>query len=292
MRKLKILVLALSFILMLASCNVLEIVIADLSNNSSKVVSTSTDDLVVYFVDVGQGDCILLSCNGKNMMVDGGSSSSESKLKSFMAKVGVTELGYIVLTHPDEDHVGGLDVVVDKWATSETVIYAPRVIKDTIAFENFATAVQSKGLLLTAPVSGSAFSLGSATGKILAPNQEKYDDTNNYSIVLKVFTANGSFLLMGDAEEYSENQILSKYNVDSDVLKVGHHGSSSSTSVVLYKAVSPVYSVISVGKDNKYSHPYSGTLNTISPSIVYRTDKDGTIVFKLSKDGFSVATNY
>lgn len=269
-------------------------VVSDFTSKTEQVsVSGATDAIVVYFVDVGQGDCIVVTCNGKNMIIDAGSGSNTKDVTSFINKVGITHFDIIVLTHPDEDHIGNLDMVVSNWADSNTVVYAPKLVKTTLAFENFIKAIKGKGLALNAPVSGESFTLGSATCKILAPNKATYDATNNYSIVLRIFNANGSFLLTGDAEVESENEITAKYTITSDVLKVGHHGSTSSTSDKFYSAVSPKYCVISVGEGNKYGHPAASILSRISYSTIYRTDKDGTVVFTQTKDGkLDIKTNY
>ena len=261
------------------------------ANSSSGTVSNASD-LTVYFVDVGQGDCEVLTCGGKNMVIDAGSGKDLNKMLAFMKKANFSSFDVIVSTHPDEDHIGNLDTVVSSWAGPNTVIYAPKITSTTVAFENFINAVKGKGLSLKTPVLGSSFNLGSTVCTILAPNGSSYQGNNNYSIVIRAVNGSNSFLLMGDAAFLSEDEILSKWSVKSEVLKVGHHGSATSTSQKFYDAVSPKYSVISVGAGNTYGHPSADTLARISSSIVYRTDQNGTIVMKSDGNTIKVQTNF
>jgi beta-lactamase superfamily II metal-dependent hydrolase len=243
--------------------------------------------LEVYFVDVGQGDCTIYWYDKTNaLIIDAGSGSYSTEVISFIKTLGIKHFDAVIATHPDEDHIGSLDTVINTFGTDK--VYAPKITKDTVAFSNFATAVQNQGIRITPPVSGDNFYLGDIPFKILAPNSAKYSETNNYSLVTKVIDGKYSFLNMGDAAFESENEMRSKeYDLQSNVIKIGHHGSSTSTSRKFFLSVNPDYSVISVGKDNKYGHPSQETLDTISSSKIYRTDQDGTIMF--STDGLSMS---
>jgi len=249
--------------------------------------------LEVYFVDVGQGDCTIYSYNKvNNMIIDAGSGTALSRVMNFINSIGIKKFDIVIATHPDEDHIGSLDDVINTFGANK--VYAPKITKDTVAFDNFATAVKNQGIKIAVPVSGESFFLGDISFKILAPNGSEYDATNNYSIVTRVTYGQNSFLNMGDAEALSEKEILSRgYELNSDVVKIGHHGSKTSTSEEFYSRINPAYSVVSVGKDNKYDHPDQEIIDRISlDSIVYRTDLKGTVSFS-SENGerFSVWTS-
>lgn len=245
--------------------------------------------LEVYFVDVGQGDCTIYNYDRKNsMIVDAGSGQYSEIVLDFIKSLGIKRFDVVVATHPDEDHIGGLDDVINRFGV--TTVYAPRLTKNTVAFDNFASSVTNKGLQIIAPDSGQVFNLGEVPFTVLAPNSNKYDAANNYSIVTRAVYGQNSFLNMGDAESISENEILSKgYELRSDIIKIGHHGSKTSTSAEFYSRINPAYSIVSVGKDNKYDHPDQEIMDRISlNSIVYRTDLDGTVSFS-SENGEKVS---
>lgn len=195
-------------------------------------------------------------------------------------------LDYIVATHPDADHIGGLAGALN-YATAK-VAYCPVTEHDTKTFANFTKYLNAQGVSITIPTAGDTFPLGSATVQILGP-QKDYEDTNDLSIVLRVVYAETSFLFTGDAERTAEADILEAgYDLSSTVLKVGHHGSDSSTSYPFLREVMPQYAVISVGKDNSYGHPTENTLSKLRDAEVkvYRTDLQGTII--CTSDGKTV----
>jgi competence protein ComEC len=198
--------------------------------------------------------------------------------------MGINKFDIVIGTHPHEDHIGGMDAVINKFDIG--TIYMPKVSNDTRTFEDVLLAIQNKGLTINTPLPGTFFTLGGDVKcAILAPNSSSYDELNSYSIVLKVSFDGKSFLFTGDAEADSEQEMLAKgYDLKADVLKVGHHGSTSSTSAAFLKAVSPKYAVICVGKDNPYGHPHQGTLNELNAAGVetYRTDLNGTIKFTVN----------
>ena len=235
----------------------------------------------VSYIDVGQGDSILIQTpNGKNMLIDAGTNESSDKVTSYLKSLGITQLDIIAGTHPHEDHIGGIDAVINMFKVGK--IYMPNVTITTQTFEDVITAIKNKGITVNTPTPGTTVDLDPDVKlEILAPNSATYDDLNNYSIVFKLTYGNKSFLFEGDAEALSENEMISKgYNLSADVLKVGHHGSNSSTSDAFLVAVSPKYAVISVGKGNTYGHPTQTTLDKLKKAsvTVYRTDVNGTVV--------------
>lgn len=234
--------------------------------------------LTVHFIDVGQADAALLLCDGKAMLIDGGNVADSSLVAAYLDAQGVSHLDYIVSTHAHEDHVGGLSGALNV-CTVDTV-YSPVEEFDSKAFRDFVKYVEAQGKSLTIPTPGDRFALGNAVVEILAPLRDDYD-TNNSSIVLKVTHGDVSFLFTGDAERPSEEDMLAAgCNLDATVLKVGHHGSESSTSYTFLREIMPQYAVISVGEDNSYGHPTDAVLSRLRDAEVtlYRTDMQGHIV--------------
>jgi competence protein ComEC len=244
--------------------------------------------LKVHFIDVGQGDSILVQQGSESMLVDAGPNASSTAVEKYIASLGITNLTYVVGTHPHEDHIGGLDRVIDSFGAGR--IYMPKVSANTKTFEDVLTAISRKGMKITAPVAGDSFSLGNAVVEILAPNSSGYDSLNNYSIVLKVTYGSTSFLLEGDAQSLSESEMISRgFDLRADVLKVGHHGSASSTTKSFLSRVDPEYAVISVGAGNTYGHPAQKTLEKLEAKgvTVYRTDESGTTI--ATSDGRTIS---
>lgn len=248
-----------------------------------------TSELTVHYLDVGQGDCVLAECDGEYMLIDAGDNSQGTKIQNYLNKQGVKKLKYAVGTHPDADHIGGLDVILYKFDCGTVMM--PDLAKDTETYRDVADTMKQKGYRNTVPAPGDSFTLGGAVCTVLAP-AVKYEDANNNSIVLLVEHGENTFLFMGDAEEEEEADILrSGAQVEADVLKVGHHGSRSSSSVRFLEAVSPDYAVISCGEDNSYGHPHAETLNNLRAMgvKVFRSDEQGTVV--AVSDGSKITWN-
>ncbi|MBZ9608614.1 MBL fold metallo-hydrolase [Clostridium estertheticum] len=245
----------------------------------AEVTTEVKGELKVHYIDVGQADSILLQQGSNSMLIDAGNNADSELVKKYIADQGITNLDFLVGTHPHEDHIGGLDYVINSFKIGK--IYMPKAISTTKTFQDVVNAIKNKGMKATVPTPGESFKLGEATCTILAPNGTGYKDTNNDSIVIKVSFGGNSFLFTGDAEDVSENEMLSKnYDLKADVLKVGHHGSKSSTTQGFLDKVSPKYAVVSVGKGNDYGHPVQSTMDKFKNKniAVYRTDENGSII--------------
>lgn len=265
---------------------------SDESNAEGQKKYKADGKLRVHFIDVGQADSILIQQGNENMLIDAGNNDDEETLKNYLGNLGITEFKYVVGTHAHEDHIGSLDYIMNSFKVGK--IYFPKTTSSTKTFQNLVKAVQNKGMQFTAPAVGETFNLGEAECTILAPNSSRYDDANNYSIVIKIEYGNTSFLFTGDAEDVSEKEMLKNgLDLKADVLKAGHHGSKSSSTHKFLDAVNPKYAVISVGKDNDYGHPNAETLQKFSSRgiEVYRTDESGTIIAESDGNNISFSTD-
>ena len=244
----------------------------------------------IHFIDVGQGDCSLILCDGKAMLIDGGEASESSKVFAYLKKLGVNHLDYIVATHAHSDHIGGLSGALN-YASVDTAL-CPVTSYDSKTFSSFTKYLGQHGVSITVPEPGDTFSLGSASVTILGP-QRSYEDTNDTSIVMKVVYGKTSFLFTGDAERTAEADILDAgYDLSATVLKVGHHGSDTSTSYPFLREIMPEYAVIQVGKGNSYGHPTEDTLSKLRDAYVkvYRNDLQGTIICTSDGEAVSFST--
>ncbi|NLY43272.1 MAG: MBL fold metallo-hydrolase [Clostridiaceae bacterium] len=249
-------------------------------------------ELLVHFLDVGQADCILIQePGGKAMLIDAGNNADSKFIIDYLEEKKIERLEYVIGTHPHEDHIGSLDSVI--YAFDIGQVFMPKRANTTKTFEDVLQAISDKGLKVTTPKVGDTYTLGEARWTILAPNREDYKEINDSSIVIRLVYGDTSFMFTGDAEEESEADILKNSgqitnSLKSDVLKVGHHGSSTSTSDSFLEAVSPQYAVICVGKDNSYGHPHRETMKKLSEKgiEIFRTDESGTII--ASSDGKTV----
>lgn len=258
---------------------------SNIASNSNKTYN----GLKIHYIDVGQGDSELIQVNGKNLLIDAGPNESRTKLMTYLKKQNIKKFDYVIATHPDEDHIGGMGDVIKKYPIDK--FYTPKKIVNTKTFEYMIQQLKNKNMKIDTPEPGVQLDLGkNTTAQMFAPNSSSYPDTNNYSVVLKITYGNTKFLFTGDAEKTSESEMLDKnYDLSSDVLKVGHHGSSSSTSNKFLDKVNPKIAIISCGKNNKYGHPHKKTITKLKKKNIqiYRTDVDGTII--LTSDGSKIS---
>jgi competence protein ComEC len=256
----------------------------------SAASSSLNGNITIDFIDVGQGDSELIRQGNQTMLIDTGPGSSESKLISFLSSQNISEINYLIMTHPHEDHIGNADVVLQKYKVDNLLM--TQYTTNTKAFENLLTAAntaKTKGMKVTNPSLGSSFKLGDATCQVLGPVNPDSGDLNTCSIVLEITFGKIKFLFTGDAQASNESGMIAKgYDLSADVLKVGHHGSNTSTSQAFLNAVKPKYAMIEVGKGNTYGHPTQTTLNRLAGigAQVFRTDELGTIV--CTSDGISI----
>lgn len=250
------------------------------------------NNMFVHYIDVGQGDSILIQVNNKNLLIDSGPKSDKNKLLSYLSSLHLDKLDYVIATHPHEDHIGNMSEIIKDYTVLK--FYAPRVESTTKTFEKMVDALKHKNLKINIIKKGTnSIDLGTNTKiTVFSPVKDSYEDINNYSPVIKIEYGSNSFLFTGDAQADVEKDILdNNENIKADVLKVGHHGSSTSTSKNFLNKVNPSIAVISVGKDNNYNHPNENTIKYLNENnvIIYRTDKDGTIL--LCSDGSKITRN-
>lgn len=241
--------------------------------------------LKVHFIDVGQGDSILIQSGAENMLVDAGTNESGPTVTAYLQSLGVTKLSYLIGTHPHEDHIGGMDDVIHAFDIGTVIL--PDVSHTTRTYEDVLDALLEKELRVTRPEPGDTYSLGEADFTILSPATDiaeqaaKDGDLNNLSVGIRLAFGSNAFVMCGDAEAPSEKAMTeSGLSLKADVLKLGHHGSSTSTCDEFLQAVSPSCAVISCGTDNSYGHPHRETMEKLSASgiRVYRTDEQGTLI--------------
>lgn len=240
--------------------------------------TVSGEGLWVHYLDVGQADCALLECDGEYILIDGGNIGDSDLVVSYLEKAGVEELKAVVCTHAHEDHVGGLPGVLAVYPTQ--AVYAPTKTYASDCFDDFVYYTDQQGLSITIPEVGDTLSFGQANAEVLGP-VKSYAETNNTSLVLMVTYGSNRFLFTGDMETDAEADLLdSGADLKADVLKVGHHGSDTSTSYRFLYEVAPEHAMISVGTDNKYGHPSEQTLSRLedADAAAYRTDRLGTVM--------------
>lgn len=253
----------------------------DVTRNVKQTINESSSNLKIYFVDVGQADCILINDNNEYSLIDAGNNEDGEKLVKYFKDLGITKFKYVFGTHAHEDHIGGMDNIIENFQIEH--FYMPDAITTTRTFEEVLDALEVKNIAFETPKEDENLTFSDTDFKVLHVGKDK-KDLNDTSIVLKLTYKNTSYLFMGDATSSVEKDILDK-DIKSDVLKVGHHGSQYSSTISFLKKVSPKYAIIEVGKNNSYNHPKEVTLKKLEDlgTKIYRTDEDGTII--LTSDG-------
>lgn len=242
------------------------------------------EELSVYFIDVGQADSILVINKDEAILIDAGNNEDGQDIVNFIKEKGITKLNYVIGTHPHEDHIGGLDDVVNSDIEIEN-IFMPKIQTNTKTFEDVLDAIGNKNLSITAPNKGDTFKIGNANCQVMTDSILNKNNLNLSSIVIRLEYGNNSFLFMGDSEEENEKTIAWP---KTDVLKVGHHGSNTSSSESFLNQVRPNYAVIMVGKNNNYGLPKEKVMERLKNvnAQIYRTDEMGTI--KITSDGNNI----
>lgn len=259
------------------------------AETSGKEPEENVSRAQVHFIDVGQGDATLILCDGHAMLIDTGDNDRGTALQLYLSKQGVKRLDYLVLTHPDADHIGGADVIITKFGIGS--VFMADFKKDNKTYQKVITALADKKLKWSVPRPGRVYTLGGGKFTILAPNGT-YDDPNNASIALLFQNGDTRFLFTGDAQEEAEQDILENgLSVKADVYQAGHHGSDTSSCAEFLEAVDPDYAVISCEEGNSYGHPHAAVLNSLRAMgvKVFRTDEQGTIVAR--SDGTKITWN-
>lgn len=280
------------FILILSSLSILIIACNPFIPTYNKNNQPDPTKMIVHFIDVGQGDSILIQVNNKNILIDSGPKSDRKKFNDYLSSLNLKKLDYVIATHPHEDHIGNMVDVIKKYDIVQ--FYAPKVKTTTKTFEEMIEALKDKSLKINViKRETNSIDLGVNTKlSVFSPSKDYYEDLNNYSPVIKVQYGSTSFLFTGDAQKDVEKEILdSNDDISADVLKIGHHGSTTSTSKDFLDKVHPSIAVISVGKYNTYNHPNKNTLSLLNNSniITYRTDQNGTVI--ISSDGSKITKN-
>ena len=267
-------------------------------NNEESVVENKNDEttnnnttiqnnkIKIHFIDVGQGDSIFIELpNNTTMLIDAGEASKGQVVANYIKELGYSKINYLIGTHPHTDHIGGLAYIINNFSIES--IYMPKAVSSSKTYENLLNTISEKALKIkTAKAGVNVFYNNNLKIDIIAPNSDSYSDLNNFSVVIKITYGNRNFLFMGDAETKSENEIMT--NVFADVIKIGHHGSDTSSGQSFVNKVKAKYAIITVGSNNKYNHPYQTIIDrwTNVGSTIYRTDLNGNIV--VTSDGNSL----
>lgn len=245
---------------------------------SNQITATQVDgnDLYIYYLDVGQADSILVYNNDECMLIDAGNNADGKLICDYLKTLGVTKIDYLIGTHPHEDHIGGLDDVIKSFTIG--TIYMPKKSSTTKTFEDVLDAISNKNLKVNSPKVGSTFKIGNALCEVMSI-ENNADEANLASICIEMTYGTQKYLFTGDMEVENEN---SRSWNDIDVLKVAHHGSTSSSSEEFLDQTQPEIAIISCGENNDYGHPHKEILERLEKMDcdVYRTDLKGTILLK------------
>ena len=257
------------------------------TNINNRNINLTNDNLKVYFIDVGEADCILIDSNGEYAVIDGGNTIDGNKVVKYLKSLNVKDIKYVFGTHAHEDHIGGLANIIYNFNIGK--YYTSNVPSEYKSYYNVQKALNKKNLELNNPNNNDEYKLGESTIKVLY-NGANEEDINNSSLILKLVYKNTSFLFTGDSTKEVEEKLLDN-DLKSNVLKVSHHGSNDASGANFLVKVHPEYAIISVGKNNEYYHPHQVTIDKLERlnTKIYRTDLDGTII--VASDGNNIEVN-
>lgn len=270
-------------------------VITEKPNNNKKPiiendVSNEQKNMRVHYIDVGQGDAIFIELpNSQTILIDAGESSKGQNVINYIKSLGFSKIDYLFGTHPHTDHIGGLSQVINAFDIGK--IYMPKAVSTSKTYENLLNTIATKGLKINNAKAGiNVIRENNITADIIAPNNDSYSSLNNYSIILKIKFKDKSFIFTGDAETLSENEI--KTDVSADVIKIGHHGSDTSSGQSFVNKVKAKYAIVSVGSNNRYDHPIQSIIDRWqnSGAKIYRTDLNGTIIVTTNGTSIDIKT--
>lgn len=254
-----------------------------------KDYSITNGEVSVHFIDVGQGDCELIIAGDDVVLIDAGEKECGQTVVNYLNKENITEIDYVIGTHPHSDHIGGLADVINNFEIGK--IYMPKISKDLVptssTYTNLLETIKDNELTISNCSYGEVINLENSQ-LIMYPPLEEYDNLNDYSIICKFVHGNNKFLFTGDAEKSAEEDLINNgADISANVLKVGHHGSNTSSSNDFLARVKPSICIISVGADNRYNHPSSKVIDRLNEytSTIFRTDLVGTIVMISDSDG-------
>ena len=252
--------------------------------------------LKMHVIDIGQGDSLLIQCGESNVLIDCGENGMGDAVLDYLHRAGVSHLDWIIGTHPHSDHIGGMDTVIKSDELSIDHVMMPQLPKTmtptTVTYTDVLKAIKKKNLKITRPVPGTEYNLDGVTMLVLSPEKKaKYEELNDYSIVLKLTYKDVSVLTGGDASKLIERQLITlDYDLSADIYKVSHHGGKDGNSQEYLSEINPRYAAISVGENNKYGHPKNEVLKRLDKlgCEIFRTDLDGDIVFETDGRNISV----
>lgn len=264
------------------------------SFSSSPDISDAEGSVLdAYFIDVGQGDCSLFISDGKSMLIDCGESENAEAVIQTISDKGIEKLDYVVASHAHSDHMGAMAEIITQIEVDKILISEPCEDSSlTATYEKFMDAAEASEAEIILAEPDYTFTLGYAECTVLAPFTVSQSNENNNSVVMYISAGETSFLMTGDAEKTVEKKIIENYpNLSATILKVGHHGSSTSSNEAFISQISPEIAIIQCGFDNSYGHPHEETIETLDSFGIryYRSDISGTMTVKCTKDDYSIS---